>query len=110
MKNLISFLLLMFIFSSNINAQGPANCKYCGKKFNWSTNTTQNGTSSFKYQGYVIPERGSCAELISKYASLAQFALKNNIPGGKELVNYLWYGEKYCSKKCVIEDGTCIKE
>ena len=36
--------------------------------------------------------------------------LKNNIPGGQELVNYLVNGEKYCSKKCVRDDHYCLKK
>ena len=84
-----------------------ATCRFCSKKFIWS-NTSNDGVWTF--QGYVIPERGSCAEPIDDYASTAQFALKNNIPGGQELVNYLVNGEKYCSKKCVRDDHYCLKK
>ena len=93
-----------------VNAQKNvkvATCRFCSKKFIWS-NTSNDGVWTF--QGYVIPESGSCAEPIDDYASTAQFALKNNIPGGKELINYLVNGEKYCSKKCVREDHYCLKK
>jgi hypothetical protein len=117
MKNLTLFMVVMFILSSNLNAQLTskkgdkiakeiASCKYCSKKFSWSTKEE----GQFSYQGYVIPERGSCAEQIDSYASNVQFALKNEIPGGKLLLNCLIYGKKYCSKKCAIEDGTCINK
>ena len=92
-----------------VNAQKKvrvATCRYCSKKFIWS-NISNNG---FTFQGYVIPESGSCAEPIDDYASTAQFALKNNIPGGQELINYLVNGEKYCSKKCVREDHYCLNK
>jgi len=105
----ILLIAILFFCGSAIAQKNVkvATCRFCSKKFKWS-NTSNDGVWTF--QGYVIPESGSCAEPIDDYASTAQFALKNNIPGGKELINYLVNGEKYCSKKCVREDHYCLNK